>query len=102
MPARKKSRPKAEPTREVMPVYTISVAARLCEMPTYTIRWLESHELVRPARTEGNQRLFSDEDIQLLHEIAELLEEGVNLAGVRAVFRLKHRLEHSEDEEGLI
>lgn len=84
---------------EQQPVYTMAIAVRMVEIPAYTIRWLEDHELVHPARTEGNQRLFCEEDIELLREIAGLLEEGVNLAGIRAIFRLKHQLEGEQNEQ---
>ena len=71
------------------PVYTISVTARLTKIPVHTIRWLETNGLVEPARTEGRQRLFSDEDIEFLREIADLLKRRVNLAGIRVILEIK-------------
>lgn len=71
------------------PVYTISVAARLTSLPIHTIRWLETNELLEPTRTEGRQRLFSDEDIAFLEEIAQLLARRVNLAGIRTILEIK-------------
>jgi MerR family glutamine synthetase transcriptional repressor len=72
-----------------LPVYTISVAARLTELPIHTIRWLEANRFIQPSRTDGNQRLFRDEDIELLQEIAALLERRVNLAGIRTILHIK-------------
>jgi len=92
-----------KPNRQV-PVYTISVAAKLCSLPIHTIRWLESNELIEPARTDGRQRLFSDEDIAMLEEIARLLERKVNLAGIRTILEIKEtysiqRIELTIDED---
>ena len=75
--------------RRSLPVYTISIAARLTEIPVHTIRWLETNGLVEPARTEGRQRLFSETDIEFLLEIADLLDRKVNLAGIRVILEIK-------------
>ncbi len=48
------------------PVYNISAVARLTGLAIWTVRWIERHKLVRPSRSGGNQRLFSDADIALL------------------------------------
>jgi DNA-binding transcriptional MerR regulator len=88
-----------------LPVYTISVASRLTSLPVYTIRWLEAHQLLRPKRTSGRQRLFSDADIEFLTEVADFLAHGVNLAGIRAILYMKREysierlsIEWSEEE----
>lgn len=85
----------AQNERRAMPLYTISVASQLCSLPVHTIRWLENNEIFRPARTQGRQRLFSDEDIEFLAEVATLLERKVNLAGIRVILEIKqhHNLE---------
>lgn len=74
------------------PIYNIGAASRLVGLPIWTLRWIEKHELVAPTRTAGNQRLFSDEDLELLNMIRDLMEEKVNLAGIRVILRL--RVEH--------
>lgn len=81
--------------RREMPVYTISIASQLTSLPIYTIRWLEAHDILKPARTEGRQRLFSEEDIEFLAQVAELLEHKVNLAGIRTIMHIKrtHRID---------
>lgn len=88
-----------------MPVYTISTASRLTRIPAHTIRWLETHRCVCPSRTSGNQRLFSEIDIDLLRELAALLQRGVNAAGMRTIIEIKQtyristiKLEISADE----
>jgi DNA-binding transcriptional MerR regulator len=71
------------------PVYTIGTVARLCGLPVYTIRWVEHNGLLRAARSEGRQRMFSESDRMLLLEIAALLHRQVNIQGIRVVLELK-------------
>ena len=70
-------------------VYVISVAAELAGMHPQTLRIYERRGLVTPARTQGGNRRYSDEDIALLRRIAELTNEGMNLEGIRRVMRLE-------------
>lgn len=74
------------------PIYNIGATSRLTGMPIWTLRWVERHGLVSPSRTGGRQRLFSDEEIELLNAIRQLMEEHVNLAGIRIILRLRVRL----------
>lgn len=62
---------------------------QLTELSARQIRYYEEHQLVSPARSEGNRRMFSLNDIDRLLEIKELLEQGVNLAGIKKVFSIK-------------
>jgi DNA-binding transcriptional MerR regulator len=71
------------------PVYSISAASRLAGLPIWTLRWIEKHALVAPRRTDGNQRLYSDEDVERLGTIRGLLEKKVNLAGIRVILGMK-------------
>ena len=70
-------------------VYAISVAARMASMEIQNLRVYERHGLVSPARTEGGTRLYSAEDVARLIRIGELLEEGLNLAGIARVLNLE-------------
>lgn len=74
------------------PVYVISIAARLVEMHPQTLRLYERLGLLKPARTENNIRLYSDEDIARLRQIQRLTQVGVNLAGVEMVLELLERM----------
>lgn len=76
----------------VTPIYNIGAASRLTGMPIWTLRWVERHGLVSPSRTGGRQRLFSDDEIERLNAIRGLMEEHVNLAGIRIILRLRVRL----------
>ncbi len=75
------------------PIYMISVAADLVGMHPQTLRIYESKGLVRPKRTPGGTRLFSDVDVERLRVIQRLTTEvGLNLAGVELVLRLEDEL----------
>jgi len=88
------------------PRYMISVAADLVGMHPQTLRIYEQKGLVRPQRTAGNTRLYSDRDVDRLRLIQRLTSElGLNLAGVEHVLRLqdellalRRRLERMENE----
>ncbi len=81
------------------PVYIISVAAELLEMHPQTLRMYERERLIEPNRTDANNRLFSDRDIDTIKEIRRLTrEEGVNLAGVRIILKLKKEIEQLRNQ----
>ena len=72
------------------PRYMISVAAELVGMHPQTLRMYESRGLVRPARTPGGTRLYSENDLERLRLVQQLTTElGLNLAGVEHVIRLE-------------
>ena len=75
------------------PRYMISVAADLVGMHPQTLRIYEAKGLVRPQRTAGNTRLYSERDLERLKLIQRLTTElGLNLAGVEHVLRLEDEL----------
>ena len=81
------------------PVYIISVAARMLGVQTQTLRYYERLGLIEPARTRGNQRVFSNNDIERVRRIRGLMDDlGVNLAGVEVVLKLLERLRDSEQD----
>jgi MerR family transcriptional regulator, heat shock protein HspR len=76
------------------PRYMISVAADLVGMHPQTLRIYEQKGLVRPRRTAGNTRLYSELDIERLRLIQRLTTEiGLNLAGVEQVLHLEDELQ---------
>ena len=79
-------------------VYIISVAAELAGMHPQTLRIYERKGLLRPARTAGNTRRYSDSDIDRLREIQELTQIGVNLAGVKKIMEMQAKLESIRGE----
>ena len=73
-------------------VYVISVAAELAGVHPQTLRIYERRGLLDPARTRGGNRRYSDTDIDRLRRIAELMADGLNLAGVKMVLALEEEL----------
>jgi MerR family transcriptional regulator, heat shock protein HspR len=72
-------------------VYGISVTSELSGVSPQTLRLYESRGLLTPARTKGGTRRYSDDDLDRLARIAELLADGVNLAGVAQILGLESR-----------
>ncbi len=76
-------------TRSSQGVFAISIAADMVSMQIQNLRVYERRGLVDPARTPGGSRLYSDDDIQRLHRIRDLLADGLNLAGIARVLELE-------------
>ena len=75
-------------------MFVISVAARLVEMHPQTLRYYERAGLLKPTRSSGKIRLYSQREIDRLRKIARLTNElGVNLAGVEIIIDLTERIE---------
>ena len=70
-------------------LYAISVAAKLAGTGQQNIRLYETKGLLTPSRTSGGTRQYSDDDIAVLLRIGELLDQGLNLAGVAKVLELE-------------
>jgi MerR family transcriptional regulator, heat shock protein HspR len=70
-------------------VYGISVAAELVGMGIQTLRLYEARGLLEPARTDGGTRRYSADDLDRLRRIGDLLEAGLNLAGISMVLNLE-------------
>lgn len=71
------------------PLYAISVAADLAETTIQNLRAYERFGLLEPGRTEGGTRRYSGDDVTRLLHIRELLDEGLNLAGIERVLALE-------------
>jgi MerR family transcriptional regulator/heat shock protein HspR len=74
-------------------VFAISVAADMLSMQVQNLRVYERHGLVEPDRTAGGTRLYSQEDLDRLARIRDLLAEGLNLAGIARVIELESEIE---------
>ncbi|WP_309410442.1 MerR family transcriptional regulator [Glutamicibacter sp. PS] len=70
-------------------VYGITVAAELVGVGEQTLRLYERKGLLEPSRTAGGTRRYSDDDLQIVRRVIELLEAGVNLVGIRHVLELE-------------
>jgi MerR family transcriptional regulator, heat shock protein HspR len=86
-------------TEELGEVFVISVAAELAGMHAQTLRTYDRMGLVTPRRTTGGGRRYSRKDVALLRRIQQLSqEEGVNLAGIKAIIELSEENERLRAE----
>lgn len=85
--------------RRSMPLFPIGIVMKLTELSARQIRYYEEHGLVSPARTEGNRRLFSFNDVDKLLEIKSLIEKGVNMAGIKQIFSVKNEQTKQTESE---
>jgi MerR family transcriptional regulator/heat shock protein HspR len=81
------------------PLFVISVAARMVGMHAQSLRHYERLGLVRPSRSQGRVRLYSQADIERLRHIQRLVNDlGLNLAGAEVVMRMNERIVRMERE----
>ena len=97
----------AERRRDEMPddepCYVISVAARMVGLHAQSLRNYERIGLIRPGRSRGRVRLYSDADIQHVRNIQRLVQDlGVNLAGVEVIMNMRGRMKRMEHEMDLL
>jgi len=84
---------------EAKAFYHISTVARRYNIHPQTLRLYEREGLLLPSRSEGNTRLYSDEDLRRLEIILNLIRDlGVNLAGVEVVLNMRQKIERIEAE----
>ena len=79
--------------------YMISVVSKAYGLHPQTLRLYEREGLLKPSRTDGNTRLYSDEDLHQLEVILNLTRDlGVNLAGVEIVLNMRRKMEQMQEE----
>lgn len=79
--------------------YTISAVAEMFDIHPQTLRLYEREGLLKPSRSDGNTRLFSDEDIERLEVILSLTRDlGVNLAGVEIIMNMREKMDAMQRE----
>src|ERR1700676_2782067 len=80
--------------RKTRGAYMISAVAEMYEVHPQTLRLYEREGLLRPSRSEGNTRLYTDEDLERLEFILNLARDlGVNIAGIAIVLQMRERME---------
>jgi MerR family transcriptional regulator, heat shock protein HspR len=77
-------------------VFAISVVSEMVSMPAQNLRVYERHGLLQPERTPGGTRRYSEQDVERLHRIRDLLAKGLNLAGIAHVLQLEAEVERLE------
>ncbi|ADR19046.1 heat shock protein transcriptional repressor HspR [Calditerrivibrio nitroreducens] len=81
------------------PLYAISIVAEMLNIHPQTLRQYERCELIKPSRTIGNVRLYSEEDIEKLKFIITLTRDmGVNLAGVEIILKMRQQMEEMRQQ----
>jgi MerR family transcriptional regulator/heat shock protein HspR len=105
MPRGRRPRSDNPPERRPPPskgkYYMISVVAKSYGIHPQTLRLYEREGLLKPSRTEGNTRLYSEEDLRQLEVILNLTRDlGVNLAGVEIVLNMRRKMEQMQAEIG--
>lgn len=77
--------------------YSISIVAEMFDIHPQTLRVYEREGLLQPARTEGNTRVYSQEDVERIELILRLTKElGVNLAGVEVILNMRDRMDRMQ------
>ena len=80
-------------------LFMISAVAKKFNIHPQTLRLYEREGLLKPSRTDGNTRLYSEEDLEQLEMILSLTRElGVNLAGVEIILNMRHKIEQMQTE----
>lgn len=83
--------------------FSISAVAKMFSVHQQTIRLYEKEGLLSPKRSEGNTRLFSEEDVDRLEEIIYLTHTlGINLAGVEMILRLQKQIKKMQKEMNIL
>jgi len=84
---------------ETEPRYVISIAAKMLDMHTYTLRYYERVGIIEPGRSRGNVRLYSDRDIATLKRVKSMVDDmGINLPGVEVILRMMQRVGELQNE----
>ena len=77
--------------------YMISAVAEMYDIHPQTLRLYEREGLLKPSRTEGNTRLYTDEDLQRLEFILNLARDlGVNISGIAIILQMRERMEETQ------
>lgn len=80
-------------TDRAKPLYMIGVVAEMLRVHPQTLRFYEKKGLVRPGRTEGQTRMYSEEDLEDIARLLRLTRDlGVNLAGVEIILKMRRRM----------
>ena len=81
------------------PIFHISAVAQMIGIHQQTLRSYEKQGIIRPARSDGNTRLYSVNEIERLRQMLNLVNElGVNLAGAEVILRMREQIEILQDE----
>ncbi|GAC1435203.1 MAG: hypothetical protein PVS3B3_00950 [Ktedonobacteraceae bacterium] len=81
-----------------VPKYSIGIVSKLLRLPPQALRRYEEAGLLEPARQGGKNRLYSDQDVAALEEIAALTDQGVNAVGILQILQMRQQIQQLEQE----
>ncbi len=87
--------------RRSMSVFPIGTVMKLTDLSARQIRYYEEQDLVHPERSEGNRRMYSLNDIDMLLEIKDYLSEGLNMAGIKRVYEMAQAKNKKQKQEAV-
>ena len=79
--------------RRSMSVLPIGTVMKLTDLTARQIRYYEQQDLIKPVRNEGNRRMYSLNDVDRLLEIKDYLDDGLNISGIKEVYKKQEQLE---------
>ncbi|WP_035052580.1 MerR family transcriptional regulator [Carnobacterium pleistocenium] len=83
-------------SRSVFPIGTVM---KLTDLSARQIRYYEEQDLIVPMRNEGNRRMYSLNNIDVLLEIKDYLSDGINMAGIKQIYKLQETKEKNREQE---
>ncbi len=87
----RRTKMKEKELRRSMSVFPIGTVMKLTDLTARQIRYYEEQDLIHPERNEGNRRMYSLNDIDVLLEIKDYLSDGINMAGIKRIYELKQQ-----------
>ncbi|MHC5268239.1 MerR family transcriptional regulator [Enterococcus sp. LJL98] len=87
--------------RRSMSVFPIGTVMKLTDLTARQIRYYEEQDLIHPERSEGNRRMYSLNDIDVLLEIKDYLSDGLNMAGIKKLYKMKEEEKEAKVKQPL-
>ena len=84
--------------KKIISLYFISVASTLSGIHPQTIRTYEEKGLIKPYRTKGGTRRYSQEDVDKLIQIASLSQRGIKLEGIKIIYEMRDKIEEMQEK----
>ena len=84
--------------KKTISLYFISVASTLSGIHPQTIRTYEEKGLIKPYRTKGGTRRYSQEDVDKLIQIASLSQRGIKLEGIKIIYEMRDKIEEMQEK----
>ncbi|MFD1317898.1 MerR family transcriptional regulator [Loigolactobacillus zhaoyuanensis] len=90
---------KEKELRRSLSVFPIGTVMKLTDLTARQIRYYEEQELIRPQRNDGNRRMYSLNDIDVLLEIKDYLAEGINMAGIKHIYDMQAQAQQKKQAD---